>query len=144
MEEQPVLYSGFTYPSQESYYFKAAEKTVKLIIDKLISLLQHRSFNFTEDRKWAMKVRKGYKALVLMERQKTEGPWVSGWIKLLSFVLKSQFVDSIPEGDSSQESDEIGRDKKMKDDGSELSLQMVNLVTYEPVVDDVPKRPKPA
>ena len=89
MEEEPVLYSGFSFKSQEAYYFKAAEKTIKLLIDKTINLLQQKVSDFSEDKKWAMKVRKGYKALLLMERQKTSGPWVSGWIKLLSFMLKA-------------------------------------------------------
>ena len=34
-----------------------------------------------EEKRWALKVRKGYKALVLMEKHKLAGPWFSNCFK---------------------------------------------------------------
>jgi hypothetical protein len=74
--------------SQEVYYNKVVEKTFKMIVDRTIHYIKTREHenpihSVQDDKRWAMKVRKGYKALVLMEKHKEAGPWFSNCFKVI-------------------------------------------------------------
>ena len=47
-----------------------------------------------EEKKWSIKVRKGYKALVLMETHKKTGPWFSNCFKIIQQFLKTIYSET--------------------------------------------------
>jgi hypothetical protein len=61
--------------------------------------------SWEQDRSWARKVRKGFKALVLMENHKNKGPWLSNSFRQLQQVLKHKYFETERESEGSLEND---------------------------------------
>ena len=93
-----TLCSGFSTTEQEVYYNKVVEKTFKLVIDRMLHIFKTREITDAHEKRWAIKVRKGYKALLLMEKHKQTGPWFSNCFNIIQQYLKTNLIDMIEEG----------------------------------------------
>ena len=126
------VHSGFSSQSSEVYYNTVLEKAFKLVVDRMTNIIQspEQLTDTSEEKKWAKKVRKCYKALLMMEKHKTVGPWFSSLFSVIQGVLKDKYFEK----EVTQESD---------GPSSEVSFTFHNTLTREPRLEVIQDEQKP-
>ena len=94
------FFQGFDTQAQEIYYFRMIERTFELLVSQLIVFLSGLHQDMNGLAKWAIKVRKSYKALRIMEVHKTAEPKFARALKHLHSHLNNLRVAGPEELDS--------------------------------------------
>ena len=83
------FFQGFDTQAQEIYYFRMIDRTFELLVSQLAVFLAGLPQDVTGLARWAVKVRKSYKALRIMEVHKNADPKFARTLEILHPYLEN-------------------------------------------------------